>query len=55
MNSVVAGARLAALEKTRVRRWIWRLPFDALGRVLDAFWEEARLRLRPAAPGRNRR
>jgi uncharacterized protein YicC (UPF0701 family) len=52
---VVAGAGSAALEKTRTMRWMCELPFDALGRVLDAFWEEARLRLRPVAPGRKRR
>jgi len=47
MHSVVAGAGFVALEKTRTRRWMWRLPFEALGRVLDAFWEDAKLRLMP--------
>ena len=44
---MVAGARYEALEKTRTKRWIWQLPFEALGRVLDALWEEAKLRLAP--------
>jgi hypothetical protein len=47
---VVAGAGFVALEKTRTRRWIWGLPFDALGRVLDAFWEDAKLRLTRVDP-----
>jgi len=55
MHSVVAGARSAALEKMRTRRWVWQLPFETLGRALDAMWEEARLGLRPAAPTRKRR
>jgi hypothetical protein len=53
--SVVAGAGFVALEKTRTRRWIWELPFDALGRVLDAFWEEAKLRLMPGATSKKGR
>ena len=51
---MVAGARYAALEKTRSRRWTWEVPFDTLGRALDTFWEEAMLRLsflaRPGDP-----
>jgi hypothetical protein len=43
---MVAGAGLAALEKMRTRRWIWELPFERLGRALDAMWEDAKLRLR---------
>jgi hypothetical protein len=46
MNGVVAGAGLVALEKMRTRRWIWELPFERLGRALDAMWEDAKLRLR---------
>ena len=49
---VVAGAGFAALEKMRTRRWVWRLPFQAVGRALDALWEEAKLRLRPVEPVR---
>jgi hypothetical protein len=52
---VVAGAGLAALEKMRTRRWVWRLPFEALGRALDAMWEEAKLRLVRVDPVRKRR
>jgi hypothetical protein len=52
---MVAGAGLAVLEKTRTRRWVWRLPFDALGRVLDAFWEEAKLALMRAKPSKEGR
>ena len=44
---MVAGAGYAALEKTRTRRWVWRLPFEMLGRALDAIWEKAKLRLKP--------
>lgn len=46
---LVAGTRSAALEKMRMRRWTWQLPFGALGRVLDAIWEEAKLGLGPVA------
>jgi hypothetical protein len=42
---LVAGAGLAALEKTCTRRWVWELPFERLARALDAMWGEARLRL----------
>jgi hypothetical protein len=42
---LVAGARYEALEKTRSRRWVWQLPFEALGRDLDALWERAKLQL----------
>jgi len=52
MHSLVAGARSAALEKLRTRRWVWQLPFEALGRALDALWEEARLGLRRIEPTR---
>jgi len=52
---MVAGARSAALEKMRTRRWVWQLPFEALGRALDAMWEEARLGLRREEPTRKRR
>ena len=52
---LVAGAHYAALEKTRTKRWVWVLPFEALARALDAMWEEARLRLRRVEPGRNHR
>jgi len=51
MHSVVAGAGFAGLEKTRTRRWVWALPFEALGRALDALWEEAMVRLRRVEPG----
>jgi hypothetical protein len=52
---MVAGARYEALEKTRTRRWIWQLPFEAIGRALDALWEKAKLRLMPGAtPKRGR-
>ena len=54
-TKLVAGAGYAALEKTRTRRWIWQLPFGALARVLDAFCEEAKLRLtRVDPPGKGR-
>ena len=55
MHSLVAGARSAALEKLRTRRWVWQLPFEALGRALDALWEEAELRLKQAQPARRGR
>jgi len=55
MHSVVAGAGYEALEKTRTRRWVWRLPFEALGRALDAVWEEAKLRLVRVESARKRR
>ena len=42
---MVAGAGFEALEKTRTRRWLWRLPFACIGRAVDAFWQEAKLRL----------
>jgi len=42
---MVAGAGYVALEKTRAMRWMCELPFEARGRVLDALWEEAKLRL----------
>jgi len=45
MHSVVAGAGFVAEKKTRVMRWICELPLEALGRALDALWEEAKLRL----------
>ena len=52
---MVAGAGFAALEKTRTRRWIWDLPFERLGRALDAMWEDAKLRFRPVGPARKGR
>ncbi len=52
---LVAGAGSAALEKLRTRRWVWQLPFETLGRALDALWEEAKLRLRRVEPTRKRR
>jgi len=55
MNGVVAGAGFGALEKTRIRRWVWDVPFEALGRALDAMWEEAKVRLTRALPLRERR
>ncbi len=48
--SLVAGAGFEALEKTRTRRWLWELPFEALTRVFDAFWEDANLRLTRVDP-----
>ena len=45
VSVLVAGARYVALEKTRTRRWVCELPFEALGRALDALWEKAKLRL----------
>jgi len=52
---MVAGAGSAALEKMRTRRWIWDVPFEALGRALDAMWADAKLRFRPVGPARKGR
>jgi hypothetical protein len=51
---MVAGAGLAALEKMRTRRWIWDVPFERLGRALDAMWEDAKLRFRPVETSQKR-
>jgi hypothetical protein len=51
---LVAGAGSAALEKMRTRRWVWELPFERLGRALDAMWEEARLWLAAREPSQDR-
>jgi hypothetical protein len=48
--TVVAGAGFVALEKTRIRRWTWEVPLERPTRALDAFWEEAKLRLRRVGP-----
>ncbi len=42
--SMVAGAGSSVLQKMRVRCWIWDLPFERLGRAVDAMWEDAELR-----------
>jgi len=52
---LVAGAGFEALEKTRTKRWVWELPFEAVGRALDALCEEAKLRLVPLANPKKRR
>ena len=55
MNGVVAGAGSAALEKMPTRRWVWGLPFECLGKALDAMWEEAKLRFVPVEQARKGR
>lgn len=52
---LVAGAGFVAGKKTRVMRWICELPFEVLGRALDALWEEAKLRLIRVRSGRQPR
>jgi len=34
---------------------MWQLPFESPGKALDAFWEEARLRLIPVLSTKKRR
>jgi hypothetical protein len=51
---MVAGARYVARQKTRVMRWICELPFEALGRALDAFSGKDKLRLVPLANPKER-
>jgi hypothetical protein len=49
---MVAEVRTAQEQMTRPRRWTWELPFYALRKVVDAFWEDARVRLVKAEPKR---
>ncbi len=54
-EDLVAGARTDRKEMTRPWRWRLELPFYALRRVVDAFWEDAKVRLVKAEPKRKPR